>query len=442
MQTTLQTPSFREFFCTWLHIGLVSFGGPAAQIALMHRLIVDEKRWLSETQFLNALNFCMLLPGPEAMQLATYCGWRQRGMIGGVISGGLFVLPGAIIIALLAACYVHYADVSLVQSAFVGIKAAVIMIILQALLRISQRVLLSLHHQFIALAAFLALFLLQLPYPLVIFGAASAGYFLFRKPNKSPLTTNLTTATTTPAHSKPCHQTTIRTLVIGISLWASPLLATYALFGKNMLFDMGVFFSKLAVISFGGAYAVLAYMTQTLVQENGWISTPQMIDALGLAESTPGPLILVTEFTAYIAAYYEYGTWYAIAATLMTLWVTFVPCYLWIFIGAPYLQWLSQMPTLKNILSGITAGIVGVMLNLGIWFALTVYFQEIKQTTSFLGVQLPTALPTVSLSAFDMTPFAISLLAAALLFKYKTNLLLTLALCALTAAGLGMILSA
>ncbi len=346
-------------------IGLLSFGGPAAQIALMHKELVEDRDWLTEPQFLRALSFCMLLPGPEAMQLATYAGWKRQGIIGGLIGGGLFVLPGALVILCLALAYGAYGNLPMVQALFLGVKATVVIIVIQALIKISKRALQRQAHLVIAFCGFAALFVFGLPFPLVIGAAALTGALL--QDGENP--------TTQPG--KPNLSGSARIIAIGGAIWASPLILI-GLWDQAFLMDVGVFFSKLAVVTFGGAYAVLAYMTQEVVVSYEWLSTAQMMDALGLAETTPGPLILVTQFVGMIAGLANGGVTMGLLAGLLTLWVTFVPCFIWIFAGAPLIDWLDGQPRLRGALAGITAAVVGVIGNLSLWFALHVFFGELN----------------------------------------------------------------
>ncbi|MEI4234003.1 chromate efflux transporter [Roseovarius sp. D22-M7] len=362
-------PSLFVLFRVFLRIGLLSFGGPAAQISLMHAELVERRSWLTEQQFLGALSFCMLLPGPEAMQLATYAGWRLRGVPGGLIAGLLFVLPGAAVIFGLGMGYALYGGVPLVQSVFVGIKTAVVVIVLQALLTLARRALSDRASWVLAGLAFVAMFFLSVPFPLIIAFAALWGYVQAR---------GQAADASAPPATVPLARTGL-TIVTWGTLWATPVLTAWAL-GAAFLTDLSLFFSKLAVVTFGGAYAVLAYMTETVVATKGWLTTAQMIDALGLAETTPGPLILVTEFVGLLAGYAEGGPWLAVAAAALTLWVTFVPCFLWVFTGAPYIERILARPRLKGALAGISAAVVGVILNLSVWFALHVLFAKVSRT--------------------------------------------------------------
>ncbi|PXW70518.1 chromate transporter [Loktanella sp. PT4BL] len=359
-----------ELVTVFGRIGLLSFGGPAAQIALMHKELVEKRDWLSEEQFLRALSFCMLLPGPEAMQLATYAGWKRQGMIGGLIGGGLFVLPGALVIMVLALAYGAYGNLPVVQALFLGVKATVVIIVIEALLKIARRALVKRAHLFLAVAAFVALFFFALPFPLVIALAALIGAL------------GQTGAVTTPTIRTGSLRNSLSVLLIGGLIWAAPF-GLIALSGNAFLLDVGIFFSTLAVVTFGGAYAVLAYMTQEVVVSFGWLSTAQMMDALGLAETTPGPLILVTQFVGMIAGMAEGGAAMALLAGILTLWVTFVPCFIWIFAGAPLIDWLDGRPRLRGALAAITAAVVGVIANLSLWFALHVVFSQVD--TVFFG---------------------------------------------------------
>ena len=360
-------PTLRQSTATWCKIGLLSFGGPAAQIALMHREIVENKKWLSEDQFLNALNFCMLLPGPEAMQLATYSGWRINGTLGGLIAGLLFVLPGAFLITLLAVIYAFFGDIPLINSIFLGVKATVVVIVIQALLKVSKKALKTHYHTSIAVTAFISIFFFNLPYPFIIFVSAFFGYLML--PNKINVKQ--------VQQSQPLTKT-LKTILAWLVVWWIPILLVYLISDQKILTEITIFFSKLAVVTFGGAYAVLSYMAQDVVITKDWLTAGQMMDGLGLAETTPGPLILVTEFVGFLAAFQEGGIKLALIAGFLTLWVTFIPCFLWIFAGAPYIDWISSQPRLHGALSAITAAVVGVILNLSIWFMLHVFFEKIS----------------------------------------------------------------
>lgn len=401
------TPSWSEMFQVFGRIGLLSFGGPAAHIALMHRELVDRRGWMDEKSFLSSLSFCMLLPGPEAMQLATFSGWRLRGVAGGLLAGLLFVLPGAMLILALASLYVSYGTQPIVQAAFTGIQAAVVVIVVQALHKLSKRALTAQAAWVIAALAFVGIFVLGLPFPLII---AAAGLY-------GLLTSSGVAGQPVPL---PAHRETLRTVAIWGGLWVGPLLLL-PLFGQDFLWDVALFFSQLAVVTFGGAYSVLAWMTQTVVTDMGWITTEQMIDALGLAETTPGPLILVTEFVAYLAGYARGGVGLAVAAAGVALWSTFVPCFLWIFAGAPYVDWIMARPRLKGALAAITAAVVGVILNLALWFALHVIFATVDATR--LG-------PLPIWSTLHLQALALVALAALLMGPLRQGIAVTLVLMA------------
>lgn len=401
-------------------IGLLSFGGPAAQIALMHKELVEDHAWVSEQQFLSALSFCMLLPGPEAMQLATFSGWRLRGVPGGLIAGILFVLPGACVITALAVIYAYFGTVPLVESAFLGIKAAVVIIVVQALLKLSQKALHSRFDYGLAVLAFVSIFLFALPFPVLIASAAVIG--LIWAPAR-PLSPNMQTGHNAASSASQ----TVRTVLFWGGLWGGPLLGLW-LSGNTFLTAIGLFFSKLALVTFGGAYAVLAYMTQTVVTQFEWLSPTQMIDALGLAETTPGPLILVTQFVAMQAGFKTGSLGLALAAGGIALWMTFIPCFLWVFAGAPYFDRLSQKPKLTAALSGVTAAIVGVIMNLSLWFALHIWFEN-NTMQSFGPIQV--LLPELQ----TLVPASLALTAIAAWALLKRGIGIATVLCSMAALG-------
>lgn len=412
-------PSLAEAIRAWAYIGVLSFGGPSAQIALLHRIVVDEKGWLTERQYLNALGFCMLLPGPEAMQLATYVGWRLHGVIGGLAAGLLFVLPGAAVVLSLALAYALLGDAPALDAVFLGVKAAVLVIVIEALLRVARRALGSAAHWIIAALAFVALFVLDLPFPLVVLAAALWGFW---RRGGAP----------EEAVEHAADKGAVgRTVVIWLALWLGPIAALWLVLGDHVLVDIAIFFSKLAVVTFGGAYAVLAYMAQDVVNAYQWLTAGEMMDGLGLAETTPGPLILVTEFVGFLAAFREGGVWLGLAGAAVTLWVTFTPCFLWIFAGAPYIDWIASRPRLTGALTGITAAVVGVILNLSLWFALNVLFGEVTRTSAG-----PAKLWLPGLETFDWRVATLALVAGALLFGLKWSVLRVLAVAA--AGGLGL----
>jgi len=362
-------PSLADLTRTFARIGVLSFGGPAAQIALMHRVILDERRWVSEPDYLRALSFCMLLPGPEAMQLATWIGWRLHGVKGGLIAGGLFVLPGAAVVLTLSLIYAAFGQVPLIAALFTGVQAAVIAIVIEALIRVSRRALKSREAYVIAALAFAGLFLLQLPFPLIILAAGLWGFA------RTPGTARDPAAPAPPA----ALARSLRAAAVWLAVWLIPL-AALVLAAPGRLAEIGIFFSKLAVLTFGGAYAVLAWMAQDVVQQKGWLTLPQMIDGLGLAETTPGPLILVNQFVGFMAAHQQGGWMLGLAGAAIALWMTFIPSFLFIFTGAPFIERLTHMPRLSGALAAITAAVVGVIANLSLWFALHVLFASVPET--------------------------------------------------------------
>jgi chromate transporter len=375
-------PSFAEALKVWFKVGCLSFGGPAGQIALMHRIVVDEKKWLTEPRFLHALNFSMLLPGPEATELATYAGWLLHGVRGGLAAGLLFVLPGALVMLGLTLLYVYGRGFGPVDGALFGIKAAVLVIVVEALIRIGRRSLKS--NLLVALAAlgFVGIFFFSAPFPLIVVAAALVGFIVAqRAPGQLALSTDAPVEA--PARAGRWRHFAAA-LAIGLVLWWSPMLLAAALLGsKHVLVEIGLFFSKLAVVTFGGAYAVLAYMAQQVVETHGWLAAPEMVDGLGLAETTPGPLILVTQFVGFIAAFRNPAPFTPLAAGLLgaglTTWVTFLPAMLWIFAGAPFIEELRGNRRLAGALAAITAAVVGVILNLSVWFALHVLFGRVTE---------------------------------------------------------------
>lgn len=411
-----QDVSFGEAISTFTRIGVLSFGGPTAQIALMHKIIVEEKKWLDEQHYLNALSFCMLLPGPEAMQLCTYVGWRFHGLNGGLAAGLLFVLPGAAVVLALSMIYAYFGNVPLVDALFLGIKAAVLVIVIEALLRISKRALKLPEHWAIAAVSFVAIYFLGAPFPLIIFAAALFGYFRAKGHGE------LLAVTVKPLD-------TVKTVAAWLLVWFAPLLAIAAIFGRDhVLAQLSLFFSKLAMVTFGGAYAVLAYMAQDVVTRYGWLDAGSMMDGLGLAETTPGPLILVTEFVGFLSAFTHGGEpalLHGLLGALVALWATFVPCFLWIFAGAPYIEWITHQPRLRGALSCITAAVVGVILNLAIWFALHVFFAKV--TLVEFG---PLKLWTPNLASLDLRVLALSTISGLLLLKQRWNIVSVLGVAA------------
>ena len=393
---------FSEAVRVFARIGLLSFGGPTAQIAVMHKILVEEKKWLDESLFVHALSFCMLLPGPEAMQLVTYAGWRLLGLRGGLMAGLLFVLPGAVVLLALSMIFALYGQIAWVEALFFGIKAAVLVIVIEALLRVAKRALHQAWHWWLAALSFLGIFVFTLPFPLIIAGAALFGFW--------KKTSSDQPAPALQAHGVPTVATLGRIALWG-SIWLGPLwLLTGQVGEAYLLSKLGVFFSKLALVTFGGAYAVLAYMAQDVVQLHGWLDAGQMMTGLGLAETTPGPLILVTEFVGFMAAFNQGGLAMGVMGACVALWMTFAPCFLWIFVGGPYLEWIIARPRLKGALSAITAAVVGVIFNLSLWFALHVFFTKVDVVKTY-GMSLFVPDP----ASLDLGVVIIALVSAALL---------------------------
>ena len=413
-------PSFSEAFWVWLKIGLLSFGGPAGQIAMMHRVLVDEKKWIDDSRYLTGLNFCMLLPGPEAMQLATYVGWRLHGLKGGLTAGLLFVLPGAALMLVLSLLYAAFGQVPLSAALFTGVKAAVLAIVVEALLRIARRALKGQTDWLLAGLAFFAIFFARVPFPVIVLAAGLFGYRCTRSVTAGAV---LVTASAPVPLSQ-----TLTTIAIWLAVWMAPLALVALVFGPgHVLSQLAWFFSKLAVVTFGGAYAVLAYMAQDVVQGYHWLESGEMLDALGLAETTPGPLILVTQFVGTLAAWRHGGgspLLMGLLGAVVTLWATFAPCFLWIFAGAPYIERLQTQPRLKGALAAITAAVAGVILNLTVWFALHTIFGKVNDTSvGPLSFHLP------ELASVNWVAAALSALAFILLFALHRGIITTLAIC-------------
>ena len=423
-----ETPTFGEFFKVWLKIGLINFGGPAGQIAMMHRIVVDEKKWVEEQRFLHALNFCMLLPGPEAQKLATYVGWLLHGVRGGLVSGILFVLPGALVMLGLSLLYALGRGVAAIDGALFGIKAAVLVIVIEALWRIGRRALKTNLLLSLSGLAFVGIFFFALPFPVIIGVAALIGYVAARNaPERLGLSGKVAIAETSAGN--PWRQFMLAA-VIGLAIWCAPIaLAAAALGPDHVLIDIGVFFSKLAVVSFGGAYALLAYMAQQAVETHHWMTAPEMVDGLGLAETTPGPLILVTQFVGFLAAFRTAAPFSPVAAGIigaaMTTWVTFTPSMLWIFAGAPFIERLRANERLSGALAAITAAVVGVILNLSVWFALHVLFGQVQER--HVGVLRWYAFDPLAL---DLKATALALVAAVLAFGFHRSLIEVVAIMA------------
>ncbi len=427
MPGQLNCPSFTELLRVFLRIGMLSFGGPAGQISLMHRELVEERGWISEDDYLHALNFCHFLPGPEAQQLATWAGWRLHGWRGGLAAGILFVIPGAIVILGLSMLYAVAANLGWFAALFLGVKAAVLAIVLQALIRIAGRSLNTRFKQLLAAAAFAALFLFNLPFPTIILGAGLLGLVFARlRPNWFLLTDNGPQAI---ASARPW-RATLQTVLIWALIWAAPMgLVLITVGPDHVLWDIGIFFSQLAVVTFGGAYAVLAYMAQEAVHGFGWLQPGEMADGLGLAETTPGPLIMVTQFVGYLAAYRAPEPFTPFVAGLLgaglTTWVTFAPCFLWIFALAPWIDRLGNAVRIKGGLAAITAAVVGVIANLAIWFFIHLVFAVVGEVR--VG---PLRLFAPDWSSFDWRAAVLASFAALLIFGYRWGLVKALILSA------------
>ena len=432
-----ETPSFAEAMRTWFKIGCINFGGPAGQIAMMHRIVVDEKKWIDEPRFLHALNFCMLLPGPEAQKLATYIGWLLHGVRGGLASGILFVLPGALVMLGLSLLYALGRGAPLVDGALFGIKAAVLVIVIEALIRIGKRALKTNVLLALAAAAFVGIFFLSIPFPVIVIAAALVGWFVARS---SPAQLGLKDDAIELIAAAPdrWRQAGIAS-VIGLIAWWAPVALALLVFGPNhVLVAIGLFFSKLAVVSFGGAYALLAYMAQEAVDKQGWLTAAEMVDGLGLAETTPGPLIMVTQFVGYLAAFREPEPFTPIIAGIigagLTTWVTFAPCFLWIFTFAPWIDRLENARWLKGGLSALTAAVVGVIANLAVWFALHVIFQRVSP--HMVG---PMKLHIPDLTSFSWQATLLAVIAALLIFRFKWNVIAVLGAAAAGGIVLGQL---
>ena len=450
--------SFRETARVFLRIGLLSFGGPAGQIALMHRELVEKRKWIDEPRFLHALSYCSLLPGPEAQQLATYLGWLLHRTKGGLTAGTLFILPGFVVMLALSMLYAQFHEVHTIAGLFDGLKAVVLGIVLEALLRVGKRALTSPLHKLLAALAFIALFCFGVPFPLVIASAGLIGILgtqlspaarsgeASHSPGRSgdtpsmqpkPSLLDKMAARGELSHTTPSWRRALRVAAVSLVLWCLPLLLAFGISGAHSVyFEEGLFFSKVAMVTFGGAYAVLSYVGQRAVEDFGWLTPRQMIDGLGLAETTPGPLILVVQFVAFLGAYSAPGSLPPLlAGTLgacMSVWVTFVPCFFWVFLGGPYIEALRNVRALTAALSAITASVVGVILNLSLTFALQALFHDVN-TEHFGWLRFPR--PT--LSSFDWHVGAIGIVGMVALFKLKLGVPKTL----LIGAALGVALS-
>ena len=439
--------SFREAFWTWCRVAVLSFGGPAGQIAVMHRIIVQEKKWIGEERFLHALNYCMLLPGPEAQQLATYIGWLMHRTLGGIVAGTLFVIPGIVSILTLSILYAGYHQTGIVQALFFGLKPAVMAIVIEAVFRIGKRVLKNGTMVAVATTSFVAIFFFGVPFPLLILIAGLIGFiggriwperFIVIKGHGAAGTADAAGAETeVPLHSvPPSLWRSVKVSAIFLTLWFVPIVLFWVRLGPSSVYvQEGLFFSQAATVTFGGAYSVLAYVAQQAVEKYEWLQPGEMLDGLGMAETTPGPLIMVVQFVGFMGAYRNPGPFSplvgGIVGSLLTTWVTFVPCFFWIFLGAPYIEQLRGNRLLSAALSSITAAVVGVVLNLAVWFSLHTLFQRVT-AEHFLGMRL--LIPDVS--TVDLPACIVAMLACLLTFYWKRGMVVTLAASALFGVAL------
>jgi chromate transporter len=442
--------TLHEAFWTWMRVAALSFGGPAGQIAVMHRILVEEKRWVSEERFLHALNYCMLLPGPEAQQLATYVGWLMHRTLGGIVAGGLFVLPGAVAIMALSYVYAAWGSVPVVVALFFGLKAAVLAIVVEAVFRIGRRALKNRALIGLAAAAFVGIFFLNVPFPLIVFGAGLIGFiggamglaaFQGGNGHGSGTATGMPVVDSLlgeelPVHARPSAVRALQVSAVWLALWLVPVAALLWAFGSGSVFSrIAVFFSKMAMVTFGGAYAVLAYVAQQVVEHYGWLEPGEMLDGLGMAETTPGPLIMVLQFVGFMAAFRDAGGLSPMLAGtlggLLATWVTFTPCFLWIFLGAPFVEKLRGNKALDAALSAITAAVVGVVLNLAIWFAVHTVFRQTVPVRAF-----PLSFDAPNLLSADVWALVLSVAAAVAIFRFKVGMIPTLAV--FCAAGIAL----
>jgi chromate transporter len=432
--------SFGEALRVWTRVALLSFGGPAAQIAVMHRILVDEKRWVSESRFLYALNYCMLLPGPEAKQLAIYIGWLMHRTLGGIVAGCLFVVPGVITIMALSYVYALYGNVPAVYALFFGLKAAVLAIVVEAVVRIGRRALKNGVLRLMAAIAFVAIFFVAVPFPVIVLGAAAIGYVgtasgteVFKSGGHGPSGKSddrpSLLGDELPDHARPSMSRALSVAAVWLALWLVPVIVIVAAFGFDDVFSqIAIFFSKMAVVTFGGAYAVLSYVAQGAVEQYHWLKPGEMLDGLGMAETTPGPLIMVLQFVGFMAAFRDPGSISPIAAAtlggLLATWVTFTPCFLWIFLGAPFVEKMRGNKALNGAMSAITAAVVGVVLNLAIWFAIhTLFTGTVPVRWALLKFDAP--------DIATLNPWALLLAAAAAIsiFRFKVGMIPTLLAC-------------
>jgi chromate transporter len=445
--------SLGEAFRVWLRVAALSFGGPAGQIAVMHRILVEEKRWISENRFLHALNYCMLLPGPEAQQLATYVGWLMHRTLGGIMAGGLFILPGVVAIMALSWIYALYGKVGIVSALFFGLKAAVLAVVLEAVVRIGKKSLKNNVMVAIAAAAFVAIFFMKVPFPIIVLLAGVIGFLGGRaglrtfdvggghgpSAGKDAPIVDALLGDELPAHARPTVAKSLRVAAVWLALWLIPVFALIAALGEaNVFSQIAIFFSKMAMVTFGGAYAVLAYVAQQAVENYGWLAPGEMLDGLGMAETTPGPLIMVLQFVGFMGAFRDpSGLSPLMAGTLgglLATWVTFTPCFLWIFLGAPFIETLRGNKPLAGALSAITAAVVGVVLNLAIWFAIHTIFAQVRPVA--WG---PFAFDAPVVTSANVWALLLSIAAVVAMFRFKVGMIPTIAAC--SAAGIGLYLA-
>lgn len=443
--TARAMPTFWEAARVWARIGLLSFGGPAGQIALMHKMLVEERGWIGERRFLHALNYCMLLPGPEAQQLATYIGWLMHRTAGGLVAGILFILPGALVMLALSLIYVLYGDTPIAAALFLGVKSAVLAVVVEAVLRVGRRALRTRAALVIAVAAFVGLYLLNIPFPAIILAAGLLGWsapqFVAAGPgveseDDAPGLVDQIIAAGGASHLTPSRGRALRVLAVWLPVWLAPLAVLYLLFGETSVWTkLAGFFSTLGVVTFGGAYAALTYVAQAAVGGFGWLQPGEMADGLGLAETTPGPLILVLQFVGFLAAYREATGLHPLLAgalgALLTTWVTFAPCFLWIFLGAPYVEALRGHRAAASALAAITAAVVGVIANLALWFGLHVLFRDVHRITILgVGPDVP------NLLSLDWRPAILTLAAMIAMLRFKIGMGPTLIACAIGGVAL------
>src|SRR4030088_1540663 len=430
-----------------MRVALLSFGGPAGQIAVMHRILVEEKNWISESRFLHALNYCMLLPGPEAQQLATYIGWLLHRTAGGIMAGGIFILPGVIAIMALSYVYAAFGNVGVIEALFFGLKAAVLALVILAVVRVGKRALRNRIMIGLAATAFIAIFFFNVPFPIIIITAGVIGYVGAKSERpefaavghgggKNVAAVDTMLGDELPDHVRPSVPRALRVSAVWLLLWLVPVFALLIAFGQaNVFSQIAIFFSKMAMVTFGGAYAVLAYVAQQAVEHYHWVAPREMLDGLGMAETTPGPLIMVLQFVGFMAAFRDPGTLPPMLAGtlggLLATWVTFTPCFLWIFLGAPFIEVLRDNKALNGALSAIPAAVVGVVLNLAIWFALHTVFREVRPVHGY-GLRFDMPVP----QSVNLWALAISVAAIIAIFRFKVGMITTLLAC--SAVGIAL----